>query len=656
MKQGETALYQYGIRRTTITDKEIRLGVISSSVPLLNHARQIAAEWKENIVFSSRGLEEAIVEGMKMEEAGVEVIISRGGTAHILKENLNIPVLQIPLTSHNILLGIQQAASIGKRILLPTFGNKVSAFEIFEDLFQIELTQGIYYDTSSLESVIISAYNNGCDEVVCGGVAIKIVRKYGFKGVELQSIKETVASVITDAKNVAMSNRKEHEIAERYRCIIDSTSDGIIACDNDGLITTINQTARNMLGINDTDVSETTVTHLISDSRLMTVLQGHSPVLNKLEKIKNELFVSNHIPIKVGGEIIGGVSTFKDVPNVMNAENEIRRSLAKGLVAKYRIHDIIHESQSMKYAIRKAKRFSSSDATILITGETGTGKEIFAHSIHALSPRHHGPFISINCAALPEQLLESELFGYQEGAFTGAIRGGKTGLFELAHKGTIFLDEIGTTTWSLQSRLLRVLQEKEVMRIGGDRIVPVDVRVIAASNQDLSAEVKKRQFREDLFFRISVLNIKIPPLRERIEDIPLLVKELMRRVDVRNKLNPIDIPDCYLAKLKGYHWPGNVRQLENFIESLLLMHDNMFNAEIFEELYHQLIGCQPINNRLPSSFEEYQKLENTEKDTNKIWTALNEAQFCKTKAARILGISRTTLWRKMKKRGVAFGS
>jgi transcriptional regulator with PAS, ATPase and Fis domain len=296
------------------------------------------------------------------------------------------------------------------------------------------------------------------------------------------------------------------------------------------------------------------------------------------------------------------------------------------------------------------------DSTVLITGETGTGKEILAHSIHTLGPRRKGPFISINCAAIPDQLLESELFGYEEGAFTGSRRGGKPGLFELAHNGAIFLDEIGATPMSLQSRLLRVLQEHEVMRIGGDRLIPVNVRVIAATNQNLCLEVQKGRFREDLYFRLDVLTIHVPPLRERMDDLPVLVQALIHRCARNSRMQSLALPKCYLDKLMELRWPGNVRQLQNFVEKLVILCEDGFKADVFEQLYTDLLGYSLVRDREANlertSVNDFLRHKARDDEARSIRKALEESGFCKTTAAKKLGVSRTTLWRKMREMGL----
>jgi propionate catabolism operon transcriptional regulator len=323
------------------------------------------------------------------------------------------------------------------------------------------------------------------------------------------------------------------------------------------------------------------------------------------------------------------------------------------LVAKYTIDDLIHESRAMRDVVTIVNQFAATDSTILIAGETGTGKEIVSQSIHNLSRRKIKPFVSLNCAALPDQLLESELFGYEEGAFTGSRKGGKPGLFEIAHHGTILLDEISATSREVQPRLLRVLQEREVMRIGGIRLIPVDVRVIATSNKDLGEEVHHGNFREDLFFRLNILPIHLPALRERNEDIPLLITAFIRTISQAHKLEPIIIPKACIDKLKTYTWPGNVRQLLNFIEQLSLLCWSRFKPNVFDKLYAQLtLYAQPEREAIAevhqTSLREQLHHRKRENEADIFRKALEKSRFNKGKAAQILGISRTTLWKKLK--------
>ncbi|MGB9840301.1 sigma-54 interaction domain-containing protein, partial [Thermovenabulum sp.] len=287
-----------------------------------------------------------------------------------------------------------------------------------------------------------------------------------------------------------------------------------------------------------------------------------------------------------------------------------------------------------------AKKYSQLDSTILIFGESGTGKEIFAQSIHNESKRKNGPFVAINCAALPENLLESELFGYAEGAFTGAKKGGKVGLFELAHNGTIFLDEISEMPLSLQSKLLRVMQEKKVMRLGDDKLIPINIRIICATNRDLLKEVNNGNFRQDLFYRINILPLFIPPLRERKEDIIPLAEYFLKKYSKLIGKNILGFTHSAVDYLLSLDYPGNVRELEGIIERACAVCERKYIG--IEDLIFKYFEIN--QNKIKS-----QELSIEEQEKNLISKALTESKGNISLAAKLLGIHRTTLWRKMKK-------
>jgi transcriptional regulator with PAS, ATPase and Fis domain len=303
----------------------------------------------------------------------------------------------------------------------------------------------------------------------------------------------------------------------------------------------------------------------------------------------------------------------------------------------------------MEDLICRARKYAELDSTtVLILGETGTGKELFAHSIHNESPRAKGPFVAINCAALPENLLESELFGYAEGAFTGARRGGKIGLFEMAHMGTIFLDEIGDMPLNLQSRLLRVIQEKEVMRIGDDRVIPVDVRIIASTNRNLEEDIEKGAFRRDLFYRLNVLKLIIPPLRERKEDIPLLVDLFVEKYSARLGKKVRGITQKARDLLMNLDYPGNVRELKGIIERAVAFAESEYIEEADLGISNQAAKQSDAISR------DIFKVNFTLKEIEimAIKEALAKTQNNISGAARLLGVDRTTIWRKIKESGL----
>lgn len=325
---------------------------------------------------------------------------------------------------------------------------------------------------------------------------------------------------------------------------------------------------------------------------------------------------------------------------------------SRGHVAKYSFDDILGKSAKIKSAIEKARRFGSVDATVLIYGETGVGKEIFAHAIHNVSPRKDGPFIAVNCAAVPENLLESELFGYAEGAFTGAKKGGKKGVFEMANGGTIFLDEISEMSDKLQTRLLRVLQEYEIMPLGDARLISVDVRVIAATNSDLRGMVEKKLFRSDLYYRINVLTLVVPALRERREDIPILVDHFLQVSNKKFQKNIKGIEPRGIDLFYAHEWPGNTRELQNIMERLVILTDGDYISAdlVAESLYISQIKPNPTSSpQLQFKTKPQKPQTKASFDKKAILNALAATDGHKKKAARILGISRTTLWRRMKK-------
>lgn len=631
---------------------KIKIAVVSSGRSLVDKTRELAIEKGIDIQSAYVGLDDAIETVKEMESDGIEVVLARGGTAPLVRNHIQVPVLSFPLSTIDLLKCIREAANYGRNILLVSFNKRMKGIEFANELFNIRLTQSVCKNYKDMQNLL----STRCDEfdaMVGGSTSSAVAKIYGLNAVETQTSEEAIDSTLDSAISVAKYNRIEQEKSHRFRLIIEGVSDGVIAYDPKGKITTINEKAHALLKVDPETATDKSVNDLLPRSTGMTVISTQLPIADKIERIGSELFVFNHIPIIINNEAVGGVTTFKDASNVMEVESEIRRSLSKGLIAKYNLSDLIYKSDGMKKVIERVKQFASTGSTITIVGETGTGKEILAQSIHNLSQRAKQAFVSINCAALSEQLLESELFGYEEGAFTGSRKGGKPGLFETAHKGTIFLDEIGATSHNVQRHLLRVLQEREVMRIGADRIIPVNVRVIAASNQELVEEVNKGSFREDLFFRLNVLNINIPPLRNRLEDLPYLVEKFLKILSIEHKKVPFQIPKKCIAKLQEYAWPGNIRQLKNFVERLFLICDARCSMNVFDELFIELIeyGPKKISANKESqtnSLKDQLKADIAQNEYETIKRALEVSNFSKTKAAKLLGISRTTLWKKLK--------
>lgn len=635
--------------------RRVRIGVFASSPSLVERIRALCEQRRIELSLSTCGLEQALPAAQAMEEQGVEVVVGRRGTAHLLRESLHIPVLSFPHRSLDLLVSLKQAASCGRKILLPVFRRPLSGIDTLEEILGIEILQGLYRGRESLARAIASGVRRGCAAVVGGGVTMQFAARHGLPFFEIRTSEEDLAATLDNAVSVALSGREQRAVARRYQAVIDAASEGILAFDAAGCATVANAAACRALRLPQEKILGRAVSELLPQSPVPRILENPAPVHDRIDQLHGERFVFSDRPILLDGETIGAVSTFRDIGGVMRSEHAVRRALSSGLTAKYGLELLVHKSPSMRGAVERARQYASTDSTVLLIGETGTGKEIFAHGIHRLSRRSRHPFVSINCAALPEPLLESELFGHEEGAFTGSRRGGKPGRFELAHQGTIFLDEIDSTSEAMQLRLLRVLQEGEVMRVGGDRVIPVDVRVIAAASRELEAPLHEGRFRPDLFFRLNVLRLHIPPLRGRREDIGLLLTHFIRDFCAREGIRPITIPRSYLAKLADYPWPGNVRQLKNFAERLVLNCSLSCDPGVLETLYAELLRIGPppapgavADGKTGAPPGASKRGQPPGDEASLLLEALRRNRFHRGRTAAALGVSRTTLWRRLR--------
>lgn len=372
--------------------------------------------------------------------------------------------------------------------------------------------------------------------------------------------------IIELGKKFVESTREAGNLSKYLESVIEGINDGILAFDPAGRVTVMNENLKDILQVKGKATGRN-INEIIRDDELLSFLYKGNDSNSELFKCSNIEIMVNRFKLKNNSII----ATFKKAKDTIEMEKRLRRDLIKkGYIGKYTFNDIIGCSNEINKTKEIAKKLAKADFSILIEGESGTGKELFASAIHNYSQRKDGPFLAVNFSALPDDLVESELFGYEEGAFTGAKKGGKVGLFEQADGGTIFLDEIGDVSLKVQTRLLRVLQEKEIMRIGGNKIIPVDVRVISATNKDLTRMIVEGRFREDLYHRLRVLYLKIPPLRNRKTDIVHLIKYFL----AEEKLEDIEIHNEVIDVLLEYDWPGNVRELKNILNYMIAVCEN----------------------------------------------------------------------------------
>lgn len=628
---------------------EGRIALIAPDHRLAEDARQVVTKMDSGVEVYLGSLGEGLQIAQQCVENGIEMIISRGGTGDLLRKNLSIPVISLKTTSYDIIHSISDATKISSNVGIIGFQDMVQHYEkvirLMEEVFSANIISHTIVDNFKLGHELIELYESGTEVFIGGQFVNKLARQLSLSSVLIGTSPETIEETILRAQELLKIQLEERRSTELLRSIINFAYDGILAINEKGSITVFNPVIQKLTGITEQDALGQPVDDVVENSRMRHVLNTGVPELGEIQHIGSASIVTNRVPIHVNDQIMGVVATFQEIDKFQNIERSVRKKLlSKGYVARSGFDDIIGNSNKLNLAKQKARQYAATDSTVLILGESGTGKELFAQSIHNASRRRNKPFVAINCASLPETLLESELFGYVDGAFTGAKKGGKAGLFELAHCGTIFLDEIGEMLPQLQARLLRVLQEKEVMRLGDDCIVPVDIRIIAASNSNLLTHVAKGDFREDLFYRICVLKLDVPPLREREGDIALLIDCILKRKCRQMNKPPITIASDVLSRLMLFEWPGNVRQLENIIERCVaICQTDIIDMALAVDC---LTGLWVFSNEDQLQSANGSVLRHLEDDM--IRKVLAETNGNRKQAAERLGISKTTLWRRTK--------
>lgn len=597
-------------------------------------------------IYFIEGLREEILEKIKEKELeGAEIVIAGGANARVAKDFCELPVIEYMVTPFDYIKMIDKAFALGKRPVLVTF--KAPMSEELSDYINSKnmvLDNLIYENSEELEENLLK----GAYDVVIGSAyAIEMAHKLGIKGILIYPGINTIKNTIFEAKMMAKEIRRSKERSRLLEIMLDHSSVGYIVIDSEERIVEINSSARNLMSMERKNIKGLPIGEVLPECKVEEFIRSGLMEESSIIVVEEQKVLQNWIRIqRKRGEFMGAVGMMSSASSINKAQQDYRdreHQLRKerGFKAKNNFKDIIGKSYILKNAIEDAKFFSSSDANVLIYGETGVGKEIFAQSIHNSSRRKNGAFIAINCAALPENLLETELFGYDEGAFTGGRKGGKKGLFELAENGTLFLDEIGEISLTIQSRLLRVLQEKEIMHVGGDRVIPVNARIISATNKHLE-EIGSDQFRRDLLYRLNVLELKIPPLRKREEDILILFELFFRQLSNLTN-NDLKLTPEMKHIILTYSWPGNIRELQNICErfALYMEKDVRHTPNQLKRILVKAIG----EDRL---FKDILKKYNySEKKISPEMVEAMRANLSYTleQIGEKLGVSRSTLWR-----------
>ncbi|MBS7525394.1 sigma 54-interacting transcriptional regulator [Fusibacter paucivorans] len=503
---------------------------------------------------------------------GTKVIICRGGTATYLRERVDVPVVDIRHGFIDIYFSVKEAKLISDKIGVVGYSNLCEAAADYIKIMNMDMPISIVNCDEEIEAKLLELKEQGIEVFIGGFQLLGIAEKHGVAHIMGEADPAAINQSIDEALHDLKIEHERKEKFETINAILNCTSEGIIAIDQFGKVLHINEIAKKIFAYQ----NERHINEIIPSSHLLDTAINGSEHLGEFLKSGSEAIVVSSVPIKMENRTIGAVATIQEEVKIQTIDHEIRKKdLGIGHFAKKTFKDIVGTSVEINQVMRQASRYAKADSTVLIHGETGTGKEIFAQSIHNYSKRSEQPFVAINCAALPENILESELFGYVKGAFTGASKEGKAGIFELAHNGTVFLDEIGEISTNVQVKLLRVIQEKEVSRIGDDKIIPINVRILAATNKNLIEEIHKGNFREDLYFRLCVLELELPPLRARRSDI----KELANYFIEEKSLKKIRFTKEALDVFESYDWPGNIRQLSNVIERLIVISEDGMISE-----------------------------------------------------------------------------
>lgn len=619
---------------------------------LAENARKIIEHEHMPITIHVAALDAAVEIAKKLQKEGYWLFISRKGTKAALEKALGVKTVGIELNVSDYIPIIPQARQEDGPIAIFTYEDIGSELTSICYMMNIKAKCYQFTDNDSCDRVVKQAVLDGAKFGIGGSTTAIAAQKYKLK----HTIVESSISAIDDALRYAMQMlavHKEDEKAreelqiklEQFNNILNYSHDGIIAIDDKGCIVVVNRVASKMLSPKDQSYTGKNIDKVLSNTRLTNVLQSGKNEINQLMDINGTMVSTNRVPIIINNEVKGVVATFQDVKILQTAEQKIRIKLhEKGLAARYVFADIVGTSSAMQTSKKLAESFANSQFTVMLYGETGTGKELFAQSIHNASPRKDGPFVAINCTSLSKSLLEAELFGYSDSSFTGAKRGGKPGLFELAHGGTIFLDEIGELPIEIQAQFLRVLQEKEVRRVGGDKMIPVDIRVIGATNRNLEKCVEEGSFRKDLFYRLNVLNLVLPPLRDREDDYLEIAKQNYESLSgYRDEAKILRI----LKHYQSYSWPGNIRELINVVNRIsLLVGRKMDDKTILTTLQTMM----PVFNEKKESKPEGKIKDSLfDIEISKIKEVLLENNGNITSTAKQLHISRATLYRKLKK-------
>lgn len=612
---------------------------------------RLVREFLESYV--DKDVEFRIVEGLRteiLEEEkrkvieSADVVIAAGANAQIAAAAFQVPVLQFHITEFDYLIAVEKALKMGESSAVVTYKQPIS--KNISEYFSMagrQVENIVYEDTEELQEAL---QNSRADIIIGATHAVEVGEKLNKKTVPIYPSHNCILETIAEAKNLAKELEKERKKNQYINALLQCNVNGIFLVDSLCRVIDFNQKATELAGVERGKLKYSYLDQILPTLKLNEFVWGSQQESMKMDKLGEREVFYNIVRLEnrhaqFDGAVIMVYYMEELKTQMKQREKEEKQRKEKGFRAKRSFSDIIGNSPALQICMEDARFYADSESNLMIYGETGTGKEVFAQSVHNQSKRKKEAFIAVNCAALPENLLETELFGYDEGAFTGGRKGGKKGLFELADRGTLFLDEIGELSPALQSRLLRVLQEGEIMHVGGERVIPVNVRIIAATNKDLE-DAGATGFRRDLLYRMNVLELNLPPLRERESDVVELFEFFYKKKrDV--SIYQVDLTKGVKQVLTQYSWPGNIRELQNVCERfcLYLKQSARHNDSLMKKCLIRAIGEERLRKNI---------LETHSFEAKGVTAGLVKAleitfSYNREQIAKILGSSRTTIWR-----------
>ena len=581
-----------------------------------------------------------------------DMIIARGFTAKAL-EKAGIPCTEIQVSGYDVMEAISRCQSLVpgcRKIAVIGPFNMIYGSEAVNDIIeQVSVTSYIIDDETHMDEAMQQAIDDGNEAIVGTHSVLHVAEKFRMPVAMIESRSEAITSAITRAKELVLLRRKEQEHSARIANIMNFSFQGIVAADKSGRIIMANSYVYSILKVENSLLGQP-LTELFPTIPVDAVVKNGAKILSELYRYRSMTLLVNCVPVSGGDDPAGCVLTFQNITHIQRQEDAIRKKLyRKEFRAKAHFSDFLHQSGLMSRLLKDAQEYSLVDSPVIISGEAGTGKEMLAESMHNYGKRKNRFYVSINCAAYSETALERELFGFADGAVRG-MPGEKAGAFELAHQGTLFLDEIWALSLRLQARLLRILQEHEVTRLGSSDHLPVNVRLIASSDRDLKEEIRQGRFRSDLYYRINVLELRFPPLRERPEDIPFLISHSLSFEKERLGGTVEMLGEKAQDLVMRYEWPGNVRELENFCERLSILCPNKTARQ--EDVIRVLPELGMLQTQEGAQTDREEALQQGADEKTQLLRLLDQFDGNRKKTAEYLGINPSTLWRKMKKMGI----